>query len=491
MEGRTVTASTVKGIRVFYKLRSEDGNGLTQVYDDYKTKLVLCQNAEPSDTKKQMYARGDLAKLDVTRKFMLFNDYLHFNDVWNQPCKNKPDGKPSNDFTFNKNHWFELIFTDVPQKPKFDIDIYHDDICKKLGLYDEVQPLTESFMGLQAGSVSLPTIPQVQDFIPIISNESYPENWNKFLDLISSVDSRILPNIDGVLAKHNFEPGCNGSIATITGLIIQNGIMYIMRDLYNQLDFSKNFLIYDSTSTTKFSRHVIIDGFCCANSQEAEIITRHVKQKFPDYGIPQEFSSLIDEAVYSQTQQFRMVYMCKIDVNGKSGPKKLPLLEYNFKDGDISNPLKADFEKGLGYGTEAKIARLNVMRRSLISFTADCEFLTPLEHYELRTYGGGYIAPESQYTQQVYEIFDSILETEYPGCFAPCKYDGKGLRAERLKPSLCLACSSIGINIPHERTAITAYISRDGWLTYKCFQNGGLHFQLYDVASAAAAANVI
>ena len=123
-------------------------------------------------------------------------------------------------------------------------------------------------------------------------------------------------------------------------------------------DSSTTILVFNSHTETKYSYHIVIDGWYLRDNEECEEFFKNVTEKLPD-----EYVEYFDESVYKTTQQFRMIGSHK---NGKNNVKVLNIKEcHNF-----NIPKRCKNERGRS---------LYILYSSLVGKVERCQILRGFE----------------------------------------------------------------------------------------------------------------
>lgn len=153
-------------------------------------------------------------------------------------------------------------------------------------------------------------------------------------------------------------------------------ICSVMADKEIVLDFSKDILIYSSNSATKHSYHVIIDNYCHGSNDEARVFFERVMEIYTVLSFGR-YVSAIDCKVYGPRQQFRTLGSHKFDSNRI----KTFDAEFKYKGVTYTNHL-IEATKDL----DENVRNMQFMMHSLISFTAECQYLPSWIQYKEKTH---------------------------------------------------------------------------------------------------------
>jgi hypothetical protein len=142
-----------------------------------------------------------------------------------------------------------------------------------------------------------------------------------------------------------------------------DSVVKVLSERGVDLKINKDILIYTSHGKNKQSYHVVINNYCHTNNVEAKAFYDNVM----DY-IKPEFSQWIDSAVYSPTQQFRIVGSQKLG----STRKKIFQEKWTYK-GKI---IEYEYPEAADSMEHKMIMQLEA---SIVGFTGNCRFLPPFE----------------------------------------------------------------------------------------------------------------
>lgn len=143
-------------------------------------------------------------------------------------------------------------------------------------------------------------------------------------------------------------------IDAITEVLLNKGI---------QLKMDTDVLIYTSHGNNKQSYHVVINNYCHTNNVEAKAFYDNVMDH-----VKPEFTQWIDRAVYSPTQQFRIVGSQKYG----SSRKKVFQKYWNYK-GIVIN---YKYPESPDSPEHEMVMQLEA---SIVGYTGNCKFLPPFE----------------------------------------------------------------------------------------------------------------
>lgn len=173
-------------------------------------------------------------------------------------------------------------------------------------------------------------------------------------------------------------------------LILEEVISAILRAFQSfniSLSLNKHVLVFSSHGPGKFSYHVIIDGYCFMDLKEAKIWVKRICEL-----IPTNAKIYLDQKVYTQHRQFRIVDSCKSD----SGRYKRYQSMWSLKDQKIVQDVPEDLY----------IRQLHILGKSLISVTDDCLIIPRI--YQKST-------PSKFLTVQIEsELVDKALQLSHP-----------------------------------------------------------------------------
>ncbi len=143
-------------------------------------------------------------------------------------------------------------------------------------------------------------------------------------------------------------------IDAIAKILLQKGI---------EVKMDTDVLIYTSHGNNKQSYHVVINNYCHTNNVEAKAFYDHVMDH-----VKTEFAQWIDRAVYSPTQQFRIVGSQKYG----SSRRKIFQKSWNYKGTEINY-------KYPEIPDSPEHEMVMQLEASIVGYTGNCKFLPPFE----------------------------------------------------------------------------------------------------------------
>lgn len=157
-----------------------------------------------------------------------------------------------------------------------------------------------------------------------------------------------------------------------------DSIIKVLKDKNVEIDVSQDILIFTSHGTNnegkkKQSYHIVVNNYCHANNVEAKAFYHKVIDH-----VPENMKKWIDAAVYSPTQQFRIVGSRKI------GSKRVKTFQPSWKFHD--QQIEYQYPEEPDSPNHEFVMQLEA---SVVGFTGNCKFLPPFEpradqikHYE-------------------------------------------------------------------------------------------------------------
>lgn len=210
-----------------------------------------------------------------------------------------------------------------------------------------------------------------------------------------------------------------------------DSIMKVLGERGVNLKLETDVLVYSSHGPNKQSYHVVINNYCHANNVEAkafyDAVMDHVKGEYADW---------IDRAVYSPTQQFRIVGSQKIGTDRIKRFQK----EWLYKGQTIiyKYPEAPD---------SPEHEMVMQLEASIVGFTGNCKFLPPFEPRpdKIKNYTESEDVTVDDATQALNLVGAagkiSINDPRFPYRFMGI--NGPIVMLKRVKPSRCKICSRI------------------------------------------------
>lgn len=212
------------------------------------------------------------------------------------------------------------------------------------------------------------------------------------------------------------------------------GIVKVLSDYGIVLDLPRDICIYTSHGVNKQSYHVIVNGWCHTNHNEAKAFYHLVMAELPsEYGE----KKWIDSSVYSKTQQFRTYGSCK---TGTDRRKKL-LLTWNFGESRIEHVRETDDDPQLQF--------LEDFERSLVTSTVRrCKILPSLVDTEVNreryTPSEGTISKDLAWEAIQLLAHKAGVTPDHPKF--PYRFsdiEGSLILLKRERPSRCRVCNRV------------------------------------------------
>ena len=210
-----------------------------------------------------------------------------------------------------------------------------------------------------------------------------------------------------------------------------DGVITVLKDKGIELVLSTDILVYTSHGKEKQSYHVIVNNHCHANNIEAKAfyykVIEHIKPEFVQW---------IDKAVYSPTQQFRIVGSQKIN----STRVKVFQNEWLYNDQTI----KFIYPEPPEDPNHEFVMQLEA---SIIGYTGNCRFLPPFEPKPDQI--KHYTETDDITTTEANEAINliglagniSITDSRFPYKFLGI--NGPIVMLKRTRPSRCKLCCRV------------------------------------------------
>lgn len=358
-------------------------------------------------------------KSNVFSLFSYFNNYIEVENFINL-------------FEENNRHFFEIIPSDNFQKIKFDIDI------DKKEVFSIMKEIHEDFSLID-------------------------------LDMVNYFE--IIENIISVLIK-----------------LFKK---YYLIDLC----LEKDVLIYSSHGGDKKSYHIVIDNYSVQSSSESKNIYKLLMKEFEDLSkdysptlsddsdrliglvkninkditkIPiKYYENFIDNSVYKQNQNFRLLGSSKI---GKNKRTKIQLLFWKFK-GKI---IKYDFGEIIGNIDDFdKVKKSILFKNSLITYVDECRSLPYLLDETETNKNNNFQIKNLDHisSEKVIDLLINYFENlgVSPSCFDLNNISNINnfILIKRLEPSYCEFCERV-----HENENPFVVVNQDNNVFYNCRRRG-------------------
>lgn len=213
----------------------------------------------------------------------------------------------------------------------------------------------------------------------------------------------------------------------------------VLSEVGIKLNVSKDVLLYSSCGKSgdkyKYSFHVVYDNMFSINSSQCGNFYRKIMEKIPQY------SNIIDHAVYSSMQQFRIFGCKKIGTDRtkifvRDIPYKGCLVSHEDSgEEDIFFPLGDEVRSD--NVQEQRYKDLSMLSKSLVSFTETCSNIIP--SFCSESYSD-YDDDELDFDPQ--DILDLFSE-EFDMVFVIKSVKGNVIVLQRLVPSYCPTCEKV------------------------------------------------
>ncbi len=211
-------------------------------------------------------------------------------------------------------------------------------------------------------------------------------------------------------------------------------IIKVLNEKGVELDVGKDILVYTSHGAKKQSYHVVVNNYCHANNVEAKAfyggVMDHVKA---------EYANWIDQAVYSPTQQFRIVGSQKI---GSDRVKRFNKV-WNYHGVEIvyKYPEEPD---------SPEHEMVMQLEASIVGFTGNCRFLPPFEPRpdQIKNYteSEDISAGEANEAINLVALAGKITVNDPRFPYRFMGINGPIVMLKRTKPSRCKICQRVHQN---------------------------------------------
>lgn len=214
-------------------------------------------------------------------------------------------------------------------------------------------------------------------------------------------------------------------------------------------------LLYSSHGSNKRSYHLLVNGVYHSNNNQAKIFYEKTMRAM--CGV---YSDLIDHAVYSSRQQFRIVGSQKV----RSGRPKIFHETFSWRGQEITHRYSETTEN-------EELKKRIVLYESLVSFTSGCRAIPDDHVSHRRTYTLGTIEES-----QVEEVM-SMVRSQFGSVFSLKDVTLNSIALKRNRPSFCSNC-----NKTHEHENPYVFIF-DGKVYWDCRRSKGSRSLLGTVKS--------
>jgi hypothetical protein len=239
-------------------------------------------------------------------------------------------------------------------------------------------------------------------------------------EVILDIPQKLKFDIDAKRYSDNpTDPVFNESVDEFNTMM-ENIISHIQSIFHLNYDIElprKNVIMCDSSDASKFSRHIIINGYFVSGHRQAEHFALDVIN-----GLPEDYSKFIDRSVYNVKQNFR------ITGSHKSGSNRIKtIMNYTHGNTTYTYDIKDTF----------------------ITHTIDCTKLKNIEHIvdsdEL------YVKEIELEGSDMIEISKLVRDAGLDKYYQYVNRDGAVLKYNRIRPSACEICQ-------HEHTSNGMFI---------------------------------
>lgn len=248
--------------------------------------------------------------------------------------------------------------------------------------------------------------------------------------------------------------GMGEKIEEVAQFILDNLITAIRGALYEvgiQLILEKDILLFSSAcDQKKHSYHLLIDNYCHSGNDEARAFYQKVIEIYKVLSYDRH-TDKIDLKVYSPRQCFRTLGSHKFSSD------RVKMFDETFRyRGDSYRHQFSEQNKN------PELAELDLMKHSLVSFTAGCRFLPSwIPEKAPRTY------EENELQENDVKKAVKLLHRRFRGVFSLTEVKDNIMVLKREAPSHCPLCDRI-----HENENPFMFV-RDGHVYWNCRRNVG------------------
>lgn len=248
------------------------------------------------------------------------------------------------------------------------------------------------------------------------------------------------------MKERYFPPGEVVSVDVLKeagNLLVETLIRSIMNTMApNVLNLEKDVLIYTSHGHDKLSYHIIIDHWCHHDQLESKAFFDKVIL-YASCLLHGRYTEFVDNSVYSTNQAFRLLGSHKYDNNRV----KIFQSSYYYRGNLIKHIEDRVYEK-------KEMTEMQVFRKSLITFTAECNLLQSFyvqKNYKMISY---------DITEQDLKEIDVMLNYHFGTNFTIREVSYSRILLKRAKPSMCPLCKRVHL---HENPVVTIYKDEVQW----------------------------
>lgn len=191
---------------------------------------------------------------------------------------------------------------------------------------------------------------------------------------------------------------------------------------------------------SKYSVHVIVDGYCVTSNHQAKELYRLTIAKIPELGLDGKITTIIDRAIYSKSQCFRLLLSAKSNLDKRV--KRVS--NYSYLGTNVPYTTR-----GEDMGADPVFQALT---RTMITFTSGCvELLIDVPEEQVSC------AIPDEESREIVETFLSMFPD-----FAYSRKTNSCIIMSRLRPTWCELCKHV-----HENMYYTISLHQDlGYVAY-------------------------
>lgn len=206
-----------------------------------------------------------------------------------------------------------------------------------------------------------------------------------------------------------------------------------------KLNISNDILLYQSHTnhthdTQKRSFHLVVHHYCHADNRQALGFYEKVTER-----MNKEYAIYVDHSVYSSKQNFRLCEHQKL-YSGRPKILKNPMI-YHGKSIDHVFDIDFNYEYKIDPEKAKELLKLETLKESLVSWTADCEYLPSFQSEEERRKKNSYDEMGDLSPETINEAELLISRGNFP--FVVRDVKGSIISLKRLKPSFCKICERV------------------------------------------------
>lgn len=211
-----------------------------------------------------------------------------------------------------------------------------------------------------------------------------------------------------------------------------DGIITVLENIGIEINLTTDILVYTSHGSNKQSYHIVVNNHCHANNVEA----KGFYHKVVDMMKP-EFVQWVDKAVYSPTQQFRIVGSTKI------GSERVKTFQKSWKYHD--QEITFNYPEKPEDDNHEFVMQLEA---SIVGYTGNCKFLPPFQPRldQINHYDNDVDDVTQQEADEAINLIGlagniSIKDPRFPYKFLGI--NGPIVMLKRIKPSRCKICCRV------------------------------------------------